>query len=463
VLKKNQIQVWGMATLLLFAAACQDATTATRAVSPDDSASAWRRHHWRPTPPPDTTPTPPAPPKDTTPTPPPPPPNDTTASTSWTFCTNAGALCLFTGLRDVRLADKTNTKFVTQTAYHQVPCAGYGFGNQYPSSGQLHCDYSPIKTTKLTNTNPMGPLMASSVVVPMGAPGSAKQDVQAGGGNGVVADGSGSFRTLCSLAKMAFDDPIVFPGQPGKSHLHMFFGNTGINANSTAASIKSTGNGTCKGGTLNRTGYWTPAMVDTKTGSIVMPDEATIYYKTGYNMDPKTIKPMPDGLRMIAGDSKATAAQWFGPQQIVTWICLNGSGSSKGAATIPNCRPGDAVRLTVIFPQCWDGKNLDSPNHKSHMTYPNYNSSKRSTCPATHPIAVPELTEHFDFPVPSGGSTASWRLSSDMDASKAAGLTAHAVWMMAWDAATMNSLVVNCLNRAVDCGVGGIGANKTLF
>ena len=34
-------------------------------------------------------------------------------------------------------------------------------------------------------------------------------------------------------------------------------------------------------------------------------------------MDPTTIKPMPEGLRMIAGDSKATAAQWAGPQQIV--------------------------------------------------------------------------------------------------------------------------------------------------
>jgi hypothetical protein len=309
----------------------------------------------------------------------------------------------------------------------------------------------------------MAPLTASSVVTPMGSPGSAKQDVQSGGGNGVRTDGSGSFRTMCSLAKMAFDDPIVFPGQPGKSHLHMFFGNAAIDANTTAASLKSTGNGTCRGGTLNRTGYWTPAMVDTKTGSIVMPDEATIYYKTGYNMDPATIKPMPDGLRMIAGDKNATGAQFAGPQQIVTWICLNGSASSKSAMTIPACKVGDAVRLTVIFPQCWDGKNLDSPDHKSHMSYPSYNSSKRSTCPAAFPIPVPEMTEHFDFPVTAGSSPSTWRLSSDMDASKAAGLSAHADWMMAWDSATMTSMVTNCLNKALDCGVGGIGANKTLF
>jgi hypothetical protein len=459
VLIKNRIQAWGMAAVLLIAAACQDATTATRTLSANDTSDARRRSH-HPTPPPrDSTPTPP--PKDSTPTPPPPPPKDTT---SWTFCTNAGAICSYLGLRTVRLADATNTKYVTQVAYHQVPCAGYGFNNQYPSNGQLHCDYSPIMTQTLSNTNPMGPLTSySSVVVPMGSPGSAKQDVQGGGGNGVFTDGSGSFRTTCSLAKMAFDDPIVFPGQPGKSHLHMFFGNTAVDANSTPSSMASTGNGTCRGGILNRTGYWTPAMIDTKTGSVVMPDEATIYYKTGYNMDPKTIKPMPQGLRIIAGDSKATAAQWSGPQQIVTWICLNGSARSSGDATIPACKVGDAVRVTVIFPQCWDGKNLDSPDHKSHMSYPNYSSSKRSTCPAAFPVPVPELTEHFDFPVTAGSNPANWRLSSDMDPSKAAGLTAHADWMMAWDAATMNSLVTNCLNRAVDCGVGGIGGGKELF
>jgi hypothetical protein len=37
-------------------------------------------------------------------------------------------------------------------------------------------------------------------------------------------------RTACQFSHMAFDDPIVYPGQPGKSHLHVFFGNTGTNA-----------------------------------------------------------------------------------------------------------------------------------------------------------------------------------------------------------------------------------------
>ena len=41
------------------------------------------------------------------------------------------------------------------------------------------------------------------------------------------------------------DDPIVFPGQPGASHLHDFFGNTGANASSTFETMLA-GETTCR-------------------------------------------------------------------------------------------------------------------------------------------------------------------------------------------------------------------------
>ncbi|OJT05575.1 hypothetical protein TRAPUB_3588 [Trametes pubescens] len=45
---------------------------------------------------------------------------------------------------------------------------------------------------------------------------------------------------------------------------------------------------------------------------------------------------------------------------------------------------------TVFFPSCWDGVNLDSADHKSHMAYPiqNYNSGD---CPASHPVHLVSL------------------------------------------------------------------------
>ncbi len=120
----------------------------------------------------------------------------------------------------------------------------------------------------------------------------------------------GAFRTVCDFSHMAFDDPIVYPGQAGRSHLHAFFGNSGTDANSTAESIAGSGNSTCRGGTINRTAYWAPAVIDTRDGTPVKPDVLIAYYKTGYRgIAPAAVQPMPAGLRMIAGDSKAQRAQ----------------------------------------------------------------------------------------------------------------------------------------------------------
>jgi len=44
------------------------------------------------------------------------------------------------------------------------------------------------------------------------------------------------------------------------------------------------------------------------------------------------------------------------------------------------------------FPACWDGKNLDSPDHQSHM----YSTTKGAfqeagPCPDSHPVRVPQV------------------------------------------------------------------------
>jgi hypothetical protein len=187
-----------------------------------------------------------------------------------------------------------------------------------------------------------------------------------------ASDGTGAFRTVCEFSHMAFDDPIVFPGQPGRSHLHAFFGNTGIGANSTPASIANTGNSTCRGGTINRSGYWVPAMIDTLDGTPVTPDSMIIYYKTGYNgLAPASIQALPAGLRMIAGDSsnKAPYPQWTNP---MSFTCIDpATGTGPKTQNVPTtCAVGNIVWSSVVFPQCWDGVNLDSPDHKSHMAYP---------------------------------------------------------------------------------------------
>lgn len=84
-------------------------------------------------------------------------------------------------------------------------------------------------------------------------------------------DGVGAFRINCFMSHMAYDDPIVAPGRPGGSHLHSFFGNDSIDAYSSSATVANSGGSTCTGGTANRSGYWVPSMIDTRTQRAVQP------------------------------------------------------------------------------------------------------------------------------------------------------------------------------------------------
>ena len=48
--------------------------------------------------------------------------------------------------------------------------------------------------------------------------------------------------------------------------------------------------------------------------------------------------------------------------------------------------------LTREINRCWDGKNLDSPDHTSHVSYPASGTfESNGPCPATHPVKLPQL------------------------------------------------------------------------
>src|SRR5690242_9635677 len=70
------------------------------------------------------------------------------------------------------------------------------------------------------------------------------------------------WNVLCSIDHFAADDPIVYPGQPGRSHMHSFYGNTSTNAATTTASLQAASPSTCgRGmGTSDLSGYWVPSL-----------------------------------------------------------------------------------------------------------------------------------------------------------------------------------------------------------
>jgi hypothetical protein len=268
------------------------------------------------------------------------------------------------------------------------------------------------------------------------------------------SDGTGAFRTVCDFSHMNFDDPIVYPGQPGKAHLHAYFGNTGANASSTATSIRTTGNSTCRGGTANRTAYWVPSIVDVTTSNAVAPDEMVVYYKSGYGgVDPEDVRAMPTGLRMIAGDMASSSAQ-----SRVHWECES-EGYPSRIDHLPVCGAGDRVLMMLEFPQCWNGVNLDSANHKSHMAYPT-----GSGCPASHPVPIPVITYNVYTRVAPGQDTTMWRLSSDnYDWSMPGGYSAHGDWFDGWDAGVRDAWIQRCVQAAADCHAHLVGDGRAMY
>ncbi|MEU4443535.1 DUF1996 domain-containing protein [Actinosynnema sp. NPDC050801] len=66
------------------------------------------------------------------------------------------------------------------------------------------------------------------------------------------------FQANCSVTTHRPDDPIVFPGLPGASHMHTFLGNNSTNAGSTDASLKA-GQTNCRTPD-DKSAYWFPSL-----------------------------------------------------------------------------------------------------------------------------------------------------------------------------------------------------------
>jgi hypothetical protein len=314
---------------------------------------------------------------------------------------------------------------------------------------------------------PAPPAGSATVNGPIPAPSvgtSASGTQPFGGPIQTSGDGTGNFRVTCFFSHMNTDDSIVFPGQAGAAHLHTYFGNTVSVAASTPATLLASGNSTCSGGISNRSSYWVPTVFDA-SGRPVTPSMNQVYYKSGYQGTPfSRISPtLPNGIKIIAGNARATAPQpKDAGQDSVRWTCgidtANGPTMIVGSTpAIPACAAGTDLWAVIRFPQCWDGVNLDSVDHKSHMAYGTYGIG----CPASHPVALPEITYNVHWPVTSGTS-AGWRLSSDMY-SGPGGYSLHGDIITAWDTAVSSTWLQNCVRRDADCRIGIVSDTRQLI
>ncbi|KAL2819869.1 hypothetical protein BDW59DRAFT_164902 [Aspergillus cavernicola] len=218
------------------------------------------------------------------------------------------------------------------------------------------------------------------------------------------------FSFSCLPLTTQLSDPIVAPGQ-SSAHVHVVTGGTAFQRTMDAETVRRVNETTCEVA-IDRSNYWIPALYyEVQDGGFEMVEYewSAIYYLNracNYTAGAKTCAygneasfPLapPAGLRVVAGDPKLqTYNDSDFAQRAISHMCLKEDGTSNETKHLPR-QACSRLRSQVFFPSCWDGENLDSLDHKSHMAYPAMGDYNKGVCPESHPVAIFSLFMEFLF------------------------------------------------------------------
>lgn len=235
-------------------------------------------------------------------------------------------------------------------------------------------------------------------------------------------------RFPCSTLTYQRLDPVVQPGANPSAHLHHIVGGNAFNATMTGDVGERASCTTCQM-SEDLSNYWTAVLFfkHPTNGSYhrvpVVPVQPllggsngaqgglTVYY-TQFdllrdNLQQNPVKSFPPGFRMTVGDPTTSARPHVG----LRYQCVQGQNRGPELSDFPPQPCSSGIFTTQHFPACWDGVNLDSPDHQSHMynTITTDGFMNAPKCPASHPVRMPQVafetmwdTSKFNSMWPSG-------------------------------------------------------------
>jgi len=174
-------------------------------------------------------------------------------------------------------------------------------------------------------------------------------------------------------------------------------------------------------------------------GTIIEPETAQLTFKgspTG------KVVAMPQFLRILEGDAKISINGLKNAR--ASWTC---SGfEDRVIDKYPICPNGSKVKRIHTFPSCWDGKNTDSANHRTHIVYPD---AKTGQC-ANGFQAVPQLVTTLTYNVPRANQIAKQFKVDSFPTESHNPQSDHDDFANVMSKAIMNRLV-NCVNSGKQC------------
>lgn len=244
-----------------------------------------------------------------------------------------------------------------------------------------------------------------------------------------VAAAQELMRFGCSQLVVDRLDPVVQPGQLPSVHMHQIIGGNSFNASMTPLAHDPPTLSTCTSCTYSEdfSNYWTASVYfRAKNGTFKRVPQVnnlgigtkqgmTIYYIRGYTSSAK-VTAFPKGFRMLVGDptnrvaSKVPRGLCFRCEANMNQSPFGGAPcTGSDVAGFPKAACGGGWRVTVTFPSCWDGKNVDSPDHKSHIAYPASGTFESGgACPTTHPVKIPQVMYETIFDTRQFNNKADW-------------------------------------------------------
>lgn len=229
-------------------------------------------------------------------------------------------------------------------------------------------------------------------------------EVQADGnrGEGGVF-GGGSYTVDCGVSDHNnSDNYMAAPGKRnGAQHVHDYVGNKATNAFTDHGVLEDSGT-SCGSGDKS-TFFW-PVLrdlngrgpdvgedggsLDGNVGSILTPRSAELAF---HGHPGQKTEALPTGLMMITGNAKAKKQDGDNANSKYTCTGFENRVTDK----YPICPAGSKLKRFLDFPSCWDGKNLESKDFRSHIFFPD---EKGQCDDDTTPVPQLRITLTYDQP-----------------------------------------------------------------